>query len=119
MNLFSLIVEADTGKGKHPVREAHNLVKVRYPSNREEYVDDMALNELISSKKVRELYRPSESRWVGKRLLAVRREISLYQGPEKRAFNRKILSLKDQVLSGYRGESEAQPPGPRRIDIYC
>jgi len=37
------------------VEEAHNLVKVRYPSNREEYVDDMTLNELISLKKIREL----------------------------------------------------------------
>ncbi len=101
------------------MREAHNLVKVRYPSNMEEYVDDMTLNELISFKKIRELYRPSEGRWVGKTLLALRRERSLYQGAERRAFNRTILFLKDQILSGYRGEAEAQPPGSRRIDIYC
>lgn|GEM_PF-808807 len=101
------------------MREAHNLVKVRYPSNREEYVDDMTLNELISLKKIRELYRPSEGRWVGKTLLAVRRERSLHQGIERRAFNRKILSLKDRILSGYRGKAKSQPAGPRLIDIYC
>ena len=101
------------------MEEAHNLVKVRYPSNREEYVDDMTLNELISLKKIRELYRPSEGRWVGKTRLAVRRERSLYPGIERRAFNRKILSVKDRIFSGYRGRPEARPPAPGSIDIYC
>lgn len=96
--------------------EAHNLVKVRYPSNREEYVDDLALNELISLRKIRELYRPSEGRWVGRTRLAVRREKSLYPGIERRTFNRKILSLKDRILSGYRGLPGARPGS---IDIYC
>jgi hypothetical protein len=99
--------------------EAHNLVKVRYLSSREEYVDDTTLNDLISAKKIRELYRPSEGRWVGKTLLAIRRERSLYPGHERRALNRRILSLKDQPLAGYRGESETLPPVHRRIDIYC
>ena len=101
------------------MEEAHNLVKVRYPSNEEEYVDDTTLNELISLKKIREVYRPSEGRWVGKTRLAVRRERSLHQGIERRTFNRKILSLKNRVLSGYRGKAKAHPPGPRLIDIYC
>jgi hypothetical protein len=101
------------------VEEAHNLVKVRYPSNEEEYVDDTTLNELISLKKIREVYRPSEGRWVGKTRLAVRRERSLHQGIERRTFNRKILSLKDRTLSGYRGGPAARLPAPGRIDIYC
>ncbi len=98
------------------MEETHNLVKVRYPSNREEYVDDLTLNELISLKKIRELYRPSEGRWVGRTRLAVRRGKSLYPGIERRTFNRKILSLKDRTLSAYRCAPGA---GPRSIDIYC
>jgi hypothetical protein len=98
--------------------EARNLVKVRYLSDREEYVDDTTLNELISSKKIRELYRPSEGRWVGKTLLAIRRERSLYPGMERRALNRRIFALKDRTLDDYRRKSEA-PPARRRIDIYC
>jgi len=101
------------------VAETHNLVKVRYMSDREEYVDDTTLNELISQRKIRELYRPSEDRWVGKTRLAVRRERSLYPGIERRTFNRKILSLKDRILSGYRGGPGARPSRPRSIDIYC
>jgi len=98
------------------VQETHNLVKVRYPSNREEYVDDLTLNELISLKKIRELYRPSEGRWVGRTRLAVRRGKSLYAGIERRTFNKKVLSLKDRILSGYRCGPGARP---RSIDIYC
>jgi hypothetical protein len=99
--------------------EAHNLVKVRYLSSREEYVDDTTLNELIASRKIRELYRPSEDRWVGKTLLAIRRERSLYPGVERTTLNLRILSLKDRMLADYRSEPEVLLPGNRRIDIYC
>ena len=99
--------------------EARNLVKVRFLSDREEYVDDTTLNELISSKKIRELYRPSEGRWVGKTLLAIRRERSLYPGMERRALNRRIFALKDRTLDDYRRSKSEAPPARRRIDIYC
>jgi len=39
-------------------------IRVRYRSNREDLVDDVTLNELIVSKKIKQFYRPSEKRWV-------------------------------------------------------
>lgn len=100
--------------------ETHNLVKIRYQSSgEEEYVDDATVNELITSRKIRELYRPSEGRWVGKTLLAVRRESSLFAGAERRALNKKILSRKERILEGYRGLPETALSERRRIDTYC
>jgi hypothetical protein len=102
------------------VREIHNLVKVRYSSNWEEYVDDTTLNDLISSKEIKELYRPSENRWVGRLFLATRREKSLYPGQERRAFNKKILFLKSRIPDGYY-EARARHPSSKSglVDIYC
>ncbi len=100
--------------------ETHNLVKVRYlSSGEEEYVDDTTVNELITSRKIRALYRPSEDRWVGKTLLAVRRGNSLYAGTERRALNKRILSWKERTLEGYRSAPDTAVPERRRIDTYC
>ena len=40
------------------------LISVRYRNNREGLVDDVTLNELILSGRIRQFYRLSESRWV-------------------------------------------------------
>ncbi len=67
----------------------HNLVQIRYQNNREGLVDDVTLNELILSKKVKQFYRPSESRWVDVDYDPVRSKSNDYKGPERRTANKK------------------------------
>lgn len=40
------------------------LIKVKYWNNREDWVDDLTLNELIASKRIKELYRSSMDEWI-------------------------------------------------------
>ena len=62
----------------------HVLVQVRYRNNREGLVDDVTLNELILSGKIKQFYRPSESRWVNVDNDSVRAKSNGYKGPERR-----------------------------------
>jgi tetratricopeptide (TPR) repeat protein len=64
------------------------LVQVRYRNNREGLVDDVTLNELILSGKIKQFYRPSESRWVDVDHDSVRVKSNGYKGPERREANR-------------------------------
>jgi tetratricopeptide (TPR) repeat protein len=66
----------------------HILVQVRYRNNREGLVDDITLNELILSGKIRQFYRPSESRWVNVDNDSVRAKSNGYKGPERREANK-------------------------------
>ena len=66
----------------------HNLVQVRYRNNREGLVDDVTLNELILSCKIKQFYRPSESRWVDVDHDSIRAKSNGYKGPERRESNR-------------------------------
>ncbi|HOD36632.1 MAG TPA: hypothetical protein PLR20_12625 [Syntrophales bacterium] len=59
-------------------------IRVRYRNNREGLVDDVTLNELIVSKKIKQFYRPSEKRWVNIETDPVRRTPRLYSGSERR-----------------------------------
>ncbi|HPC74137.1 MAG TPA: tetratricopeptide repeat protein [Syntrophales bacterium] len=59
-------------------------IKVRYRNNREGFVDDVTLNELIISKKIKQFYRPSEKRWVNIETDPVRREKRFFNGSERR-----------------------------------
>jgi len=63
----------------------HNLVQVRYRNNREGLVDDVTLNELILSNKIKQFYRPSENRWVNIDYDLIRAKSEGYKGPERRA----------------------------------
>ena len=65
----------------------YNLVQVRYRNNREGLVDDVTLNELIVSGKVKQFYRPSESRWVDVDHDSVRAQSNGYKGPDRRKAN--------------------------------
>lgn len=67
----------------------HNLVQVRYRNNREGLVDDVTLNELISSNKIKQFYRPSESRWVNVDDDSIRATSNDYKGPERRGAEKK------------------------------
>ena len=66
----------------------HNLVQVRYRNNREGLVDDITLNELILSGKIKQFYRPSESRWVNVDNDSVRAKSNGYNGRERRKANK-------------------------------
>jgi Flp pilus assembly protein TadD len=67
----------------------HILVQVRYRNNREGLVDDVTLNELILSGKIKQFYRPSESRWVNVDDDSIRAKSNGYKGPERREANKR------------------------------
>jgi len=69
--------------------KAYCLIQVRYRNEREGLVDDVTLNELIKSDRIRQFYRPSEGRWVDIHTGPVRRGVNRYRGPERRTSVRK------------------------------
>jgi tetratricopeptide (TPR) repeat protein len=62
----------------------YKLIQVRYRNQRESAVDDVTLNELILTGKIKQFYRPSEGRWVDIDYDAVRMQANGYAGPERR-----------------------------------
>ncbi len=62
----------------------YKLIQVRYRNNREGLIDDVTLNELIRERKIRQFYRPSESRWVDVERDPVRVKSNGFIGPERR-----------------------------------
>jgi tetratricopeptide (TPR) repeat protein len=64
----------------------YKLIQVRYGNNYEGVVDDVTLNGLILAKRIRQFYRPSESRWVDVDYASIRMKASGYKGPERREF---------------------------------
>ena len=65
-------------------KTVYNLIMVRYRNNKEGFVDEVTLGELILGRKIKAFYRPSEGRWVDVESDAVRRGGSAYRGPERR-----------------------------------
>jgi tetratricopeptide (TPR) repeat protein len=63
----------------------HELVQVRYRNSQEGFVDDVTLNELILSHKIKHFYRPSQEKWIDIETDSVRTRQSQYDGPERRA----------------------------------
>jgi len=62
----------------------YKLIQVRYWNNREGLIDDVTLNELILERKIRQFFRPSESRWVDVGKDPVRVQSNGFMGPERR-----------------------------------
>ena len=62
----------------------YKLIQVRYWNNREGLIDDLTLNELILERKIRQFFRPSESRWVDVGKDPVRVQSNGFMGPERR-----------------------------------
>ncbi len=62
----------------------YKLIQVRYRNQREGAVDDVTLNELIVSGKIRQFYRPSEDKWVNVDYDSIRMKANGYSGPERR-----------------------------------
>ncbi len=75
----------------------HKLIQVRYRNNREGLIDDVTLNELIRERKIRQFYRPSESRWVDVERDPVRVKSNGLVGPERRAA---LRTVKEEEPSG-------------------
>ena len=62
----------------------YKLIQVRYRNNREGLIDDVTLDELIRERKIRQFFRPSESRWVDVGKDPVRVQSNGFMGPERR-----------------------------------
>jgi tetratricopeptide (TPR) repeat protein len=62
----------------------YKLIQVRYRNHREGVVDDVTLNELITSGKIKQFYRPSEDKWVDVDYDSIRMKANGYSGPERR-----------------------------------
>jgi tetratricopeptide (TPR) repeat protein len=78
----------------------YKLIQVRYRNNREGAVDDVTLNELILTGKVKQFYRPSEDRWVNVDHDEVRMKANGYAGPERRdALKNKQAHKPEGILS--------------------
>ena len=60
------------------------LIQVRYRNNRDGLIDDVTLNELIRDRKIKQFYRPSESRWVDVEKDPVRFRTNGFTGLERR-----------------------------------
>ena len=63
----------------------HELVQIRYRNSQEGFVDDVTLNELILSRKIKHFYRPSQEKWIDIETDPVRTRQSQYDGHERRA----------------------------------
>ena len=62
----------------------YKLIQVRYRNHREGTVDDLTLNELIASGRIKQFYRPSEDRWVDVDYDSIRMKENGYRGLERR-----------------------------------
>jgi len=59
-------------------------IEIRYQNNNCDIIPDLMLNELISSKKLKQFYRFSEQRWVTVESDRIRGIGGSYSGPERR-----------------------------------
>ena len=57
---------------------------MRYRNSKEGVVDDVTLGELISSRRIKHFYRPSEKNWVDIEVGPLRARAVPYRGPERR-----------------------------------
>ena len=59
-------------------------IPIKYKDNTEDIVSPFMLDELISSDRIRQFYRPSEQRWVTLGVDQTRRTAGEYAGQERR-----------------------------------
>ena len=76
--------------------ETYHFIDVRYRNGNEGFVDDVTLNDLIASKRIRQFYRPFEQRWVDVDADPVRRGANRYRGPERRACQKNAQEKKER-----------------------
>ncbi|HET6460032.1 MAG TPA: tetratricopeptide repeat protein [Syntrophales bacterium] len=90
----------------------HELIQVKYRNSQEGFVDDVTLNELILSRKIKHFYRPSQEKWIDIETDPVRMRESQYGGPERREPDedeeseqfapKKALTAEDWLVTGYK-----------------
>ena len=76
----------------------YKLIQVRYRNNREGLLDDVTLGEMIREKKIRQFYRPSESRWVDVETDPIRTKPNGFTGLERREALRPVNKEKPPGL---------------------
>jgi len=86
----------------------YKLIQVRYQNNDEGLVDMFTFNKLILEKKIRQFYRPSESRWVGGEYASIRMKATAYGGPERREY---LKNKQEQKPGGLKNKREQKPGG--------
>ncbi len=59
-------------------------IAIKYKSNTEDIVPPSMLDELITSEKIKQFYRPSEGRWVTPGVDKIRKAKGKHKGPERR-----------------------------------
>jgi tetratricopeptide (TPR) repeat protein len=98
----TLPIESDT---------MYKLIQVKYRNNREGIVDDVTLNELIASSKIKQFYRPSEDRWVNIDYDSIRMQENGYMGLERReALKEKKEKKSADFLSRLRNRKTPEKP---------
>ncbi len=76
------------------------FIDVRYRNQRDGAVDDVTLNELILTRKVKQFFRPSEGRWVDVDSDPIRLKANEYEGPERRKSFAKIQKAQEKDPEG-------------------
>jgi hypothetical protein len=71
---------------KH-IKEAFMILRVQYQNNKFDYVNDFALDRLITTQEIKKFYRPSEERWITVGIDSVRGMGGYYTGPNRRQNN--------------------------------
>lgn len=63
------------------------VLRIQYHNDRFDYVNELALNRLITTQEIKKFYRPSEERWITIGVDAIRGTGGHYTGPERRQNN--------------------------------
>jgi tetratricopeptide (TPR) repeat protein len=80
-----------------------DFIDVRYRDHREGSVDDVTLNELILTGKVKQFFRASEGRWVDVDSDSIRLKENKHEGPERR---KPLLKRQEQEPAGHKPTEE-------------
>ena len=89
----------------------YKLIQVRYRDHGEGVVDDVTLNELIASGRIKQFYRPSEGRWVDVDSDSIRMNKNSYRGLERRESLREEKERKPaDFLSRLRNRKTSEKP---------
>jgi tetratricopeptide (TPR) repeat protein len=89
----------------------YNLIQVKYRNNREGIVDDVTLNQLIASGRIKQFYRPSEDRWIDVDYDSIRMNENGYRGLERREYLREKKEKKSaDFLSRLRNRKIPEKP---------
>jgi tetratricopeptide (TPR) repeat protein len=95
-----------------------DLVQVRYLNNHNGWVDDVTLNELILSNKIKQFYRPSEEKWIDVNRDTVRARLNGYNGPERRKYAEQVKKVPRGFLSRLIKRKDIEEKKPNAADLF-